>query len=148
MNQKIFYVMRGIQGSGKSFLAKKLVENGQIFSADDYFMIEGEYNWSGDKLYDAHKWNDRRILQAIESDVSPIIIDNTNITLDSLRKCKKFIVEAKKKGYYIEIVETDTSWRFDVDELFKRNTHNVPRETIEKAVKEYVKDVTVETIVS
>ena len=145
---KTLFVMRGIQGSGKSFLAKSLVKNGQIFSADDYFSIEGKYNWTIEKLSDAHKWNSKRVFQAIKSNISPIVIDNTNITLKDLRRLKNIIVEAQKNNYNIEIVETDTPWRFDVDELCKRNIHNVPRETIKNKVREYVKDVKLKDILN
>jgi len=63
-------LVRGISGSGKTtlaeVLAKKplecyLLEEGDddwpVISADDYFIdADGNYNWSGEKLREAHAW--------------------------------------------------------------------------------------------
>ena len=147
---KIIYVMRGGPGSGKSFLAAQLVDNGQIFSTDSYWHLnkEGTYQFNINKLRIAHEWNKRRIKKAVEVGISPIVIDNTNTTLRELRNFKNIIIEAKEKGYRIEIKEPMTSWRFDIEELMKRNTHNVPREALEAMLKRYQKDLTVDDILN
>ena len=149
MNNKKLYIMRGLPGSGKSTKAKELSGNsGQVFSTDDYFSMSGEYNWFANLLGKAHKWNSRRCKYAIESGISPVVIDNTNVTMKDLRSLRDVIELARECGYDVEIAEPNTEWRFDVNELDKRNTHNVPREVIERKVNEYVHDVTVEDIMS
>lgn len=146
---KKFIVMRGISGSGKSTTAEKLVgAEGQIFSTDHYWHLKNpkKYDFDINKLGEAHKWNQRRTLAAVHAEIPVIIVDNTNVTLKELRGYKDHIKLALEKGYEIHIVESNTSWAFDVDELCKKNTHNVPRATIEKMVSRYQKNLTVEDI--
>jgi adenylate kinase family enzyme len=139
---------RGCPGSGKSFLAKQLVGNtGVSFASDDFFTdSNGNYNFDVDKLTDAHKWNRERVLEAIKKNISPIIWDNTNITMDELKFTLPAIKLAEEKGYQVRIEEPKTPWAFDIDELEKRNTHGVPRDAIQKKIDEWIPDVTVEDI--
>ncbi len=55
--QQLVVIMRGTPGSGKSYLAglvhKTALEHGYssvICSADDFFMVDGKYNFSTAKL--------------------------------------------------------------------------------------------------
>ena len=147
---KFFYILRGLSGSGKSFLSKQLAgETGQIFSTDDFFIDEkGEYNWDRNKISEAHLWNQNRILNAINNDISPIIIDNTNIMMWELKQLKPIIEYAQNLGYKTEIKEPDTPWKFNAEELFKRNTHGVPLETIQKKINQWEPDVTIDDILN
>lgn len=133
--------MRGLPGSGKSFTAKQLVGDGQIFSADDYWCLEDpdKYQFDKTKLRQAHQWNHRRVYRAVESELPVIVVDNTNTTLKELRSFHDILLDAGTKGYTIELVEPQTDWAFDVDECFKRNTHNVPKEVIQQMSDRYVK---------
>jgi len=149
-SKKKFILMRGIPGAGKSFKAKQLVGNdGQIFSTDDYWYMKSlgvRYDFDIIKLGKAHKWNQRRVLAAVEANIPTIIIDNTNTTIREMRDYYLSIELAILMGYDILIEEPETSWAFDADELFKRNSHNVPKEIIDKMLKRYVKDVKIEDI--
>jgi len=102
---KEFIIMRGLPGSGKSTLARQLAgDTGQQFAADDYFMDEqGNYNWSGDKVSEAHQWNHRRILDAINQGISPVIMDNTNVSKWDLKQAKPLVEYAEKMGYNVRI---------------------------------------------
>jgi len=147
--KKHFYILRGLPGSGKSTKAKNLAgELGQVFSADDYFCIneEGEYRFDGDQLGLAHQWNQRRSLEAIKANIPIVVIDNTNTTLREIKSYIPHIKLAQKMGYEVSIQEPDTEWAMDVEELFKRGTHNVPEEHLKKMLNRYVKGVTVEDI--
>jgi predicted kinase len=144
---KTLYIMRGLQGSGKSTLAKALAGNqGQVFASDDYFMIGDKYNWDAAKTKDAHKWNYRRIEHALNSNIPIVVIDNTNITIWELSNLREIVLLAGTNGYKVEIKRPETSWAFDVDELFKRNTHNVPREVIERKKSDWHCNATAEDI--
>jgi NEDD4-binding protein 2 len=80
--QKTLYILRGISGSGKSYLSKQIIKEhdgkGEIFSTDDYFMKDGKYVFDGKKLGIAHDWNQKRSFEAMKKGITPIIIDNTN----------------------------------------------------------------------
>jgi len=144
-----FIVMRGLPGSGKSWLAKQLVEDGEIFSADDYFNQEGQdYAWEGWKVPLAHKWNHQRISEAIDNNVTPIVVDNTNVSLKDLRSLAPMIRQAQEKGYTVELREPQTDWKFNVDELVKRCSHGVVKKSMERFLRRWVKDVTIEQILT
>jgi len=145
---KEFILLRGLPGSGKSTLATQLAgDTGQQFAADDYFMDEqGNYNWSGDKVSEAHQWNHRRILNAIDQGVSPVIMDNTNVSKWDLKQAKPLVEYAESKGYNVRIEQAQTPWAFDVNELAKRNTHKVPLEAIQAKLNKWYPNPTVEDI--
>jgi predicted kinase len=68
------------------------------------------------------------------SAVDCIIIDNTNITL---KEFTGYLDHAIAFGYEVKVMEPATSWKHDVEVCFERNTHNVPREVIERMKKRY-----------
>jgi tRNA nucleotidyltransferase/poly(A) polymerase/predicted kinase len=129
--QKRLIVMRGLPGSGKSTLAKELIGNGEIFSTDDYFMHNGSYIYDKTQTGNAHSWNQWRVKKAMLKGVNPIVVDNTNITWDSVIP---YVTLAKINGYSVEYAEPNTEWKFNVDELTRRNKHGVPKEVIQKMV--------------
>jgi NEDD4-binding protein 2 len=122
---KILYIMRGLPGSGKSTLAHQLSED--VYSTDDYFMIDGEYQYDENKIGDAHQWNRDRTIAAMKQTITPLVIDNTNTRMWEFRPYVEFGMEY---GYSVYLVEPETDWRCDVDVLAERNTHGVPRERI------------------
>ncbi len=143
--QKIMYIMRGISGSGKSTKAKQLVGNGQTFSTDDFFMVKGEYQYDPDMVSDAHSWNKWRVEEAIGKGISPIVVDNTNV---EAWEAQPYVRPALKAGYNIRIIEPDTPWAFNAEELAKRNSHGVPKDVIEGMIEKWDKDMTVDSILS
>ncbi|KAM4699129.1 NEDD4-binding protein 2-like 1 isoform 1-T1 [Discoglossus pictus] len=80
---KHLYLLRGLPGSGKSSLARKLKRDfpsALVFSTDNYFILEdGTYLYDHELLREAHKWNQKQARQAMNRGKTPIIIDNTNI---------------------------------------------------------------------
>ena len=146
---KKFIFIRGLPGSGKSSLAKELVEDGQIFSTDDYFHInpEGTYQFDKTKLGKAHAWNQRRVEAALDLGFDTIIVDNTSTTLRELKSYAIPIRLALGRGYQIELREPDTEWKFDVDKCFELNTHGVPKEAIQRMKNRYEHGVTVDDII-
>ena len=51
---------------------------GIILSTDDFFSKNGIYHFKADRLSEAHSWNQKRALTAVENKVKLLIIDNTN----------------------------------------------------------------------
>lgn len=136
-SSKQLIIIRGLPGSGKSTLAKSLVGNGIIHSTDNYFVENGIYIHKKEKLSEYHELNLEAAINSMEEGISPIVIDNTNIfAIHAL----SYVIEAKYHGYKIVVAETQTPWRFDIEELVKRNVHDCPREVLENMIKVYESD--------
>jgi NEDD4-binding protein 2 len=142
-DQKTLVIMRGFPGSGKSSLAKQLGQGGIVLGSDDFFVIDGKYQFDPNMLSDAHLWNQGRVLSAIKKGITPIVVDNTNVQKWEM---KPYVEMAQKYGYQVELKEPNTPWKFDVDELTRRNTHNVPKEVIEKLMARYEKKPTIDDV--
>lgn len=120
-DKKVLIVMRGLPWCGKSFRAKSLLgeyaeegQNGVVFSTDEYFykILKPEqpdvYSFNPRFLADAHRWNRVRAQKAIEEGVSPIIIDNTNTTVQEFLV---YVEYAYYQDYEIRIEEpTSPQW--------------------------------------
>ncbi|XP_040282077.1 NEDD4-binding protein 2-like 1 isoform X1 [Bufo bufo] len=141
------YLLRGLPGSGKSSLARKLKRDfpsAVVFSTDDYFLMEdGTYIYDPDLLQDAHKWNQKRARKAMTRGRTPIIIDNTNIVAWHM---KPYAAMALENGYGVIFLEPNTHWKFNVRELARRNSHGVPREKIQHMKDAYQHNVTFQMV--
>lgn len=121
----------GCSGSGKSTKAKELAKklNAIVCSADHYFYdVFGKYNFDASKLGHAHKMCYDKAYRTLEQQ-QDVIIDNTNA---NAKDRKVYEDLAKSFGIEVEYVEPETSWKYDIDELIKKNTKGTPREVIEK----------------
>ncbi len=50
-------LIRGLPGSGKTTMAQDYLNQGyQHFEADQFFMVDGEYSFDGEKQQEAHEW--------------------------------------------------------------------------------------------
>lgn len=146
---KILYILRGIPGSGKSFIAKQLVPVDNIFSTDNYWGLN--YDFDITKLGEAHKWNQIQIEIAMNIGTTPIAVDNTNITVKDI---SPYIKLATKYNYNVIYKEPTSPWWIElikrienkdqigiqesIDILYTKNIHNVPRQVIEKMVQKWV----------
>ena len=130
--EKVMVLLRGVSGSGKSTVAKEI--GGEVFSTDDYFMKDGEYQFNPKELTKAHAWNRNRVKEALENGVSPVVVDNTNTQKWEMRE---YVKMAQEYGYDVQIREPSTPWKRDVDELTERNNHRVPKEAIEKMLNRW-----------
>ncbi len=139
---KVFYVPRGLPGSGKSHRVRRLIATHRdvghdvyVFSNDDYmYESPGLYRWTPKKARDAVAWNLDRFEAAIANDADVLILDNTNL---SPRVCRPFVLLAHDAGYSVVFLEPNTPWAWDIDELFKRNEHGVPRKSLEAMLLAY-----------
>lgn len=147
--KKELIIMRGLPGSGKSFLAKQLAgETGVICSADDFLYENGEYVWTAERVMEAHRLNGAKIMEVINTGASPIVVDNTNVSRWELRQFKPIIEIAMRKGYEARIEEPNTPWAFNAEELAKRNSHGADKERIENRMRKWVNNPTVEEILN
>uniref|UniRef100_A0A8D3AEM4 NEDD4 binding protein 2 n=1 Tax=Scophthalmus maximus TaxID=52904 RepID=A0A8D3AEM4_SCOMX len=142
----VLVMLRGAPGSGKTSLARAMLEHnpgGVILCTDDYFARLGQYQFDPTALGEAHEWNHKRAKEAFDRGTNPIIIDNTNMQGWEM---KPYVVQALKHGYKVLFREPDTWWKNKPRELERRNTHNVPVETIRRMLFGYERFVTVQSI--
>lgn len=120
-------------GSGKTYLSNGLY--GMYLSTDIIVSAPGPmfpnmiYLWHPDMIRESHHVNQIKCKRGMELGIEDIIVDNTNTTW---KEILPYVKLAKEHGYTVEIMEPDTDWKFDVSECFKRNTHKVPLESIQK----------------
>jgi 2',3'-cyclic-nucleotide 3'-phosphodiesterase len=121
-------IMRGLPGSGKSTVAKKLaatVEGAVIVSADDGLMVGGQYQFDVTKLGAAHGACQEAFKNALAFNKPLVIVDNTNTTPQEIQR---YMDMAQNFGYEAVVMVVPC----DVDTSAARNTHGVPREAIER----------------
>lgn len=116
-------VMRGLPWTGKSYTAKRLLEDfqvenpnrGLILSTDEYFYTinhpekPDEYSFDPRQLSVAHRWNFQRAKVAIQSQEPLVIIDNTNTTAKEF--CCTYLRFAYFYDYHL-ILQEPTSERW------------------------------------
>jgi len=121
----------GLPSSGKTTLAAQLQKDAieQGFSSvsietDDYFMVNGVYQWDYRRLTDAHKHTHKLCVEACQKSTNLIIIANVNL---NWAHCKAFIYCALLFNYEVEFVEPNTPWKNDLIVLHEKSkeTHNV-----------------------
>lgn len=142
-NLRVMVCMRGAPGSGKSYLARTVIDrtmagdySNHIFSTDDYFYDNRtkQYNFKRQLLSQAHDTNQLRVAQRALNGWSPIIVDNTNMKLWEMFA---YVSEGVKHGYIIRILEPNTPWSRSVGTLAMKNKHNVDRENISRMLDNY-----------
>ena len=115
---KILYIVRGLPGSGKSSLAKKIVNSGLHFENDMFFIGEdGVYQFNKNAMPMAVEWCIKKVSAALETG-QDVAVSNTFSTRSEYTPYQTL---AKKYGYETIVI--------DVFSKFK-NVHNVPPETI------------------
>lgn len=100
-NAKLILI-RGLPGSGKTTLAKKLSKQlkAKHFEADMYFENEsGEYVFDGTKLTDAHEWCFQQTRKWV-SKGNTVIVSNTFVRHWEM---KRYLQYCEKKGIEVEI---------------------------------------------
>lgn len=130
--------MRGAPGSGKSTLSRMLAESifyneGDyvICSTDSFFIKDGVYKFDPTKLGWAHTQNREKARAAMENGVELVIIDNTNTRRSDMAP---YIQMAEQYGYNITEIVVGRLNQASIDTYVERNTHSVPRESIERMV--------------
>tara|TARA_Y100000034_G_C6839903_1_gene379861 strand:- start:557 stop:1012 length:456 start_codon:yes stop_codon:yes gene_type:complete len=131
-NNKNLILIRGVSGSGKSTFAEEfLYPTSLIISTDDFFMVDGEYQFNPELLDENHDKCFKSVeseMKAPQQDICPnIVVHNTFTQVQEIEPYKEL---ADKYGYnfYTIIVEN----------RHKSNSiHNVPDYVISKQRKRF-----------
>lgn len=121
---KMLYLIRGLPGSGKSTIAKKLTSllDCGHYEADMFFMVDGEYRWNAEFVGHAHHWCRSRAEQDMSQGVENVIISNTFTTEKEL---KPYLAMASEFGYNITTMIVENRHG-------NESIHAVPEEAIDK----------------
>ena len=125
--------LRGISGSGKTTLSKTLShllgsERVVSFSADNYFTVDGVYNFDIKKISEAHKDCVNSMEIALQSStIRYIIMDNTHTQLWHLHNAENVANRYGASLYYLDISVPDKA-HFLL--CLKRNGHNVSEDVL------------------
>lgn len=120
-NLNILYIIRGLPGSGKTTLAKKIAQ--RHIEADMFHILRGEYNFDRNNLIKAHDWCKLELERMIRSGVNSIAISNT---FSRESEYSDYIKLADKYGYSFQVITIEVS-PFGSE-------HNVPEEVIQKMI--------------
>ena len=142
-SNQVMFILRGLPGSGKSTIVKKLREvyggndtsSFVVCSADHYFMRDdGSYKFEETKLKKAHLYCQSVSQNSVINRISTIVIDNTNIMKWEIQP---YFQMANQGGYVVILVEPKTPWRLNAQILSEKNCHSVPKDILSKKVKAY-----------
>jgi predicted kinase len=108
---KNLYLLRGLPGSGKSTLSEQL--GGSHFETDKYFAGEnGEYNFDGSKLKEAHQWCQDSVANAM-------VLNHTTGENETIVISNTFTQEWEMKPY----MDMAKNWGYTVFSIIVENRH-------------------------
>ena len=127
MNDKCVIILRGLPGCGKSRLQKRDYPAAVVVSADQFFMVEGEYRFNSALLMEAHGACFRTFISALQAGEPLVVVDNTAI---GIAEIAPYVLGAQAYGYDAEVI----TLRCDPATAAARNTHVVPVDVILKRI--------------
>ena len=136
-------ILRGLPGSGKSFLSHNCSEHLSsaskftICGADDYFMEEGSYKFKPNLLPKAHTYCLSQFLNALSSEKEIVVVDNTNSQLWEYQ-IYVYLCEILGCNYQILEVPCPTS---TIAEMYRsRCIHNIDPPAMERILHRWEED--------
>ena len=129
-------LVRGISGSGKSTMAEVirqgLGQDSEMFAADDYFMVDGEYRFDPSSLPKAHAWCLEQVRLALSTGVCAV----AHNTFTQRWEMQPYVELAKEMGVRLSVVSVYDGGCTD-EELAERNSHGVPLDAIKRMRERY-----------
>lgn len=124
-------ILRGLSGSGKSYEATKLLNEGAIAASTDNFWLDetGRYNFNPQLLEAAHQSCQETVERFMERSESHIVVDNTNT---QWWKMTPYFVMAKEHKYEVSLKIIGGVTTKHSPGYAARNKHKVPEEVIVK----------------
>ena len=124
-------IMSGVSGSGKSTVANTLGMESpgsfKVVSADNFFMLNGEYVFRAGLIGHAHADCFREFVYAMQDKVKTVIVDNTNTTEAEIAP---YVLGAAAFDYACEIHSILVVGDVDLQKCVVRNAHKVPAGSI------------------
>lgn len=129
-------LMVGLPGSGKSTAVREIIGSNDFFglssvicSTDDFFMVNGRYQFDGRKLGEYHARNFQKFALACADGVPLVIVDNTNIMKEHRTP---YIKLAEALGYEVSVRVVGEFTEEACQTYAARNTHGVPLDGIRR----------------
>jgi len=144
--KKTVIINRAVPGSGKTTISNSIIQTLKkydlditIHSTDEYFMVNGKYIFSLDKLNSFHHENMESFRQSLEEDKLIVICDNTNI---SPWQTKPYTDMAREYGCQIICItfdprEIEKHVESQIVTQEKPHAHGVPENIILQMIDEY-----------
>ncbi len=135
-------ILSGVSGSGKSHFAETLAKENislgkphlskcdsvRVVTADDYFMVNGEYRFDPAGLSNAHGACFFNYIESLQQECELVVVDNTNTTSEEIAP---YILGAQAYGYEVEILTIVANGSLDnIARFANRNTHGVSKDAI------------------
>ena len=119
-------LVRGLPGAGKTTYAEKMGRDVCVAADDHFYDSAGQYNFDPKLLPDAHQSCQDKARNAMQAGKS-VAVHNT---FCERWEMEPYLAAAAAAGLTVEVVSVFDGGCTD-EQLFKRNTHGVPLETIE-----------------
>jgi predicted kinase len=135
---RVLVLVRGVPGSGRTTLALQHAgSSGIVLSTDDFFLTDGEYDFDGSRIHEAHAWNHKRAVSHLKYQrTQRIVIDNNNSQAWEMREYAHVGIQ---NGYQVRIRTVDTPWRYDASECAKRTAKGLSEDDIARIIKKFDK---------
>ena len=117
--EKELILLRGLPGSGKSTLAKRICN--QHVEADEFFVVNGKYQFDPTKLKQAHEWCQIQTEGWMMKGYN-VVVSNT---FTQEWEMEPYLALARKYDYKVVSLVVENRHG-------NKSVHNVPDETIEK----------------
>lgn len=125
-------ILSGVSGSGKSTKARTMWNElaagtyCKVVSADDFFMVDGEYKFDPSKLSAAHGACFKTFMDVLYFErgfYDLLVVDNTNTTATEIAP---YVLGAQAFGVEVEILTVMCETEDDLKVCAARNAHGVP----------------------